>query len=304
MIRDDLIFNEPDSLLRMTISGMQARVLMCRTTRLTQQAADIHQASDVATTAMGRLLSASAMLFSSIEDEGKSITATVSGDGVGGSMTVVGHSDGKLKIAVENPQAELPLRSDGKQDVGGFVGRHGKLTIIRDRPDAEPYIGISNLVSGELGLDFAEYFTMSEQTPSLVALGCLNQKGTVLSAGGILIQALPGCEISVIEELEKREPFFAGISRELYDKSMRELAEFWFQGMDLELLSAENLVLQCDCSREKMRRALLSLGREELLEMGSADDDTEMACHFCRSNHKFSARELNDMAKHAAVRGE
>lgn len=302
--RDDLIFNEPDGLLRMTIAGRQARVLMCRTTRLTQQAADIHQASDVATAAMGRLLSASAMLFSSIEDEGRSVTAIVSGDGVGGSMTVVGHSDGKLKIAVENPQAELPLRADGKQDVGDFVGRHGKLTVIRDRPEGEPYIGICNLVSGELGLDFAEYFTMSEQTPSLVALGCLNQAATVLSAGGILIQALPGCDMSVIDEIEKREPFFSGISRELYDKPMRELAEFWFQGMDLEILSEETLTLQCDCSREKMLGALRSLGQAELLEMAAEAKDTEMACHFCRSVHKFSPQELTDLAKNAAVRGE
>lgn len=299
--KNKLIFDEPDSLLRMIIAGGQMRVLMCRTTRLTQQAADIHHASDVAATAMGRMLSASAMLFSSVADEERNVTATVAGDGPGGSMTVVGHGGGKLKISVENPQAELPMTGEGKQDVGGFIGRRGKLTVIRGREEGEPYIGISNLVSGELGLDFAEYFTMSEQTPSLVALGCLNQAGIVLSSGGIVIQALPGCEMSVIEEIEKREPFFSGISRELYDRSMKELAEFWFGGMDLKILSQEPLTLQCDCSRDKMKSALLSLGQPELLDMAGEGKDTEMACHFCRAEHRFSPQELTELAKNAAM---
>lgn len=296
-MQNDLIFNEADGLLRMLIKGGQARVLMCRTTRLTQQAADIHAASDVAAAAMGRLLSGSAMLFGSVEDEEGSVTVTVAGDGLGGRMTVVGHHGGDLKIAVENPQIELPVREDGKQDVSGFVGREGRLTVVRDKGAGEPYIGIANLVSGELGLDFAEYFTMSEQTPSLVALGCLNQNGVVLSAGGILIQALPGCGLDVIEELEKREPFFRGISRELYDRPMRQLAEFWFQGMDLEIVSEEPLRLKCDCSRGKMAKALYSLGREELLEMAAEGRDTEMACHFCRSTHSFTPQEILAMAE-------
>ena len=249
-------------------------------------------------------LTRSAMLFSSVGDEGRSVTVTVAGDGPGGCLTVVGHGDGKLKISVENPQIELPLRQDGKQDVGGFIGRHGKLTVIRDKGEGEPYIGISNLVSGELGLDFAEYLTMSEQTPSLVALGCLNQAGTVLSSGGILIQAMPGCDDSVIEEIEKREPFFRGISRELYDRPMRDLAEFWFGGTELEILSEEPLMLRCDCSRDKMKRALFSLGQQELMEMASEGKDTEMTCHFCRTEHRFSPQELSELSKNAAVRGE
>ena len=296
-MQNDLIYNEPDGMLRMLIAGGQARVLMCRTTRLTQEAADIHMASDTAACAMGRLLSGRAMLLGRVEDEEGSVTVTVTGNGAGGRMTVVGHHGGDLKIAVENPQAQLPVRPDGKQDVSGFVGMEGRLTVVRDRGAGEPYIGIANLVSGELGLDFAEYFTMSEQKPSLVALGCLNQNGTVLSSGGILIQALPGCGMDVIDELEKREPFFRGISRELYDRSMRELAEFWFQGMDLQIAGDEPLRLKCDCSRERMARALISLGSNELLEMAAEGHDTEMTCHFCRTGHRFSPEEISDMAK-------
>ena len=292
MNNNELIFHEADALLRMTLMGGQARVLLCRTTRLTQQAADIHQASDAATAAMGRLLSAAAMLSCMIKEERGSVTVTVWGDGAGGRLTVVGRG-GQLKIAVENPQAELTAGEDGRQDVAGFVGRHGKLTVIKDMGQGEPYIGITNLVSGELGMDFAEYFTMSEQTPSLVALGCLNQSGTVLSAGGILIQAMPGCEMSVIEELERREPFFRGISRELYDRSLRELAEFWFQDMQLEVLAEDPLTLKCDCSRERMAAALRSLGAEDRADIASSGEDTVMACHFCRSEHRFTPGELH-----------
>jgi len=292
MNNNELIFHEADALLRMTLMGGQARVFLCRTTRLTQQAADIHQASDAATAAMGRLLSAAAMLSCMIKEERGSVTVTVSGDGAGGRLTVVGRG-GQLKIAVENPQAELTAGEDGRQDVAGFVGRHGKLTVIKDMGQGEPYIGITNLVSGELGMDFAEYFTMSEQTPSLVALGCLNQSGTVLSAGGILIQAMPGCEMSVIEELERREPFFRGISRELYDRSLRELAEFWFQDMQLEVLAEDPLTLKCDCSRERMAAALRSLGAEDRADIASSGEDTVMACHFCRSEHRFTPGELH-----------
>jgi len=291
MNNNELIFHEADALLRMTLMGGQARVLLCRTTRLTQQAADIHQASDAATAAMGRLLSAAAMLSCMIKEERGSVTVTVSGDGAGGRLTVVGRG-GQLKIAVENPQAELTAGEDGRQYVAGFVGRHGKLTVIKDMGQGEPYIGITNLVSGELGMDFAEYFTMSEQTPSLVALGCLNQADTVLSSGGILIQAMPGCEMSVIEELERREPFFRGISRELYDRSLRELAEFWFQGMELDILAEDPLTLQCDCSRERMARALRSLGAEDRADIAASGEDTVMACHFCRDEHRFTPDEV------------
>lgn len=304
-----LIYDAPDSVLRLTIAHNQARVLFCRTTGLTQAAVNIHQASDVAATAMGRLLSAGAMISNLMDGEDNALTVSVAGDGVGGRMTVVAHG-GDLKIALDRPQAILPLQADGKQDVAGFVGSRGKLTVIKDNGLGEPHIGISNLVSGELGMDFAEYFTMSEQTPSLVALGCLAQEGTVLSAGGILIQALPGCQESVIEQLELREPFFAGISREIYDRSLMELAALWFEGMDMQVMKEEPLRLRCDCSREKMEKALIALGRTDLEEIAAGNETTTMTCHFCRTEHRFSPERIreiltdkpNGKASHADIR--
>ncbi len=302
MIREDLIYHQPDTMLRLILGGDQARVFFCRTTRMTQQAADIHMASDVATSAMGRLLSAAAMLSAMIKEDKGSVTVTTRGDGVGGRLTVVGRG-GELKIAVDNPQADLPLNKAGKQDVGGFVGRNGQLTVIKDMGKGEPYIGISNLVSGELGQDFAEYFTMSEQTPSLVALGCLNQNGVVLSAGGILIQALPGCDQALIDQLELREPFFAGVSREIFDMGLRELAANWFDGLEMQVLSEEPLTLRCDCSPQRMESALQALGLEELREIARDEQDTVMTCHFCRREHRITPQRVGALLAQKEAEG-
>ena len=293
MTNQRLTLDENDAMQRYILRGGQARVFFCRTTQMTQQAADTHLASDAATAAMGRFLAGAAVL-GAMEKEGQtSITVTADGNGAGGKMTAVMRGR-NLKITVDHPQAELPTLH-GKQDVAGFVGTTGRLTVVRDFGAGEPYIGISALTTGELGDDFAHYFTVSEQVPSLVALGCLNQDGVVLSAGGIVIQAMPGASEQTLTDLENRTPFFAGISRELYDRSMDELARTWFAGMEPEVLSREPLRLLCDCSREKMYAALLSLGREELASIVQEGNETKMTCHFCRSRHAFSVEEVSEM---------
>lgn len=289
-----MIYKDPDSLLKMTLMDGQMLVRMCRVTRAAQEAADIHQASDVAASAMGRLLAAGGLMSADLEEEGHSITLIVDGDGPGGRLTLVARPQ-KLKVTVEQPQVDLALRVDGRQDVAGFIGSTGKLSVVRDLGQGEPHIGISKLVSGELGMDFAEYFTMSEQRPSLVALGCLNQAGKVLSAGGILIQAMPGCDIRTIEQVELREPFFRGISREIYDRSLMELAEAWFEGLNPAFLGETPLRLQCDCSQERMEMALQALGVEELREIVAAQEDTEMLCHFCRRRHLVPPARVQEM---------
>lgn len=286
-----LIYPDPDSLLRLTLRKGQARALMARSTRMAQQAADIHRASDAAAAAMGRLLPACAMLGGLVKEEKGRLTVTVTGDGAGGRMTC-GVSGNRLKISVENPQAELPPTPEGRQDVAGFVGRSGRLVVVKDFNAGEPFTSVINLVSGELGEDFAHYFTISEQTPSLVALGCLNEAGTVLSSGGILIQAMPQCQERTLRALELRIPFFANISREIYDRSLKELALDWFSDLEPDVLAEEPLALRCDCSRERMRKALGALGREELEKMLRTGEDARLTCHFCRTERAFGPEEL------------
>lgn len=291
-----LIYPDQDSLLRFMLNGGEARVMMARTTRMAQEAAHIHQASDTAIATMGRVLPACAMMGGLIKEEKGRLTVSIAGNGAGGRITC-GVQNNRLKIAVMNPQADLPKTEDDRFDVAGFIGREGQLVVVKDFKGGEPFSSISHLVSGELGEDFAHYFTVSEQVPSLVALGCLNQDGVVLSSGGILIQAMPGCPDKTITELELRIPFYANISREIYDRGLKQLATAWFKDFNPEFLGEEALHLQCDCSREKMRRALAALGREDLEEMQKAGEPAFLTCHFCRKERSFSPEDISQIIK-------
>jgi len=288
------LLNLPDEMLHITLMGGQARVLLCRTTAMARRAAEIHCPSSTALAAMSRLMTAAAMLGVMMKDHEASVTVTVAGDGPGGKLTAVAHGP-QVKVSVMHPEVELPLKKDGHLDVGGFVGHHGRLTVIKDLGLKEPYIGQSALVSGELGEDFAQYFTVSEQQPSLVALGCLVHERYCLSAGGVLVQAMPGCPEELLEQLELRSVFFSAISREVADVALEDLARAWFDGLEMQILSREKVAYQCDCSREKMEKALIALGREELRQMIREDHGAELTCHFCRTAHRFTAEQLEKL---------
>ncbi|MDO5021720.1 MAG: Hsp33 family molecular chaperone HslO [Eubacteriales bacterium] len=295
---DGMIYNANDAIMRMTLMGGQARVIMCRTTRMTQAAQDTHLASDAAAAAFGRILPATAMLSTDLKTPNSSVTVTFNGNGPAGKIICVGHGD-TLKITADNPQAEVPPLKNGAQDVPAYIGSEGTLTVIKDIGTGDPYVGVSKLKSGGVGEDFALYYTVSEQVPSIVALGCLNANGTVLSSGGILVQALPGADETTLKMLEDRIPFYSNISREIYDMSMQVLAENWFKNMDLKILSYEELKFACDCSREKMRNALIAAGRAELEDMIQENKDVEMTCWFCRTKHSFPVDEIKNMLKEA-----
>ena len=293
------VLNLPDEMLHITLMGGQAKVLMCRTTAMARKAADIHCPSSTALAAMSRTMTATAMLGVTMKDDNASVTVTVAGDGPLGKMTAVAHG-GTVKISAHHPEADLPLKADGHLDVGGLVGHHGRLTVIKDLGLKEPYVGQCALVSGELGEDFARYFTVSEQQPSLVALGCLVHEGYCLSAGGVLVQAMPGCSGELLDQLELRSVFFTAISREVADVPLEELAKAWFDGLEMRVLSRDKVQYQCDCSREKMEKALIALGREELQKMIDEDGGAELTCHFCRTAHRFSRQDLTELLERAS----
>ena len=280
-----------DEMLHMDIMGGEARIMLCETTGMTQRAHDIHGASHVATAAMGRLMTATAMLGVMMKGERESVTVTVKGDGPMGTLVAVA-DHGDVRVTADDPTVELPLRGDGKLDVGGAIGHHGRMSVVKDLGMKEPYIGQCELVSGELGIDFANYFTVSEQQPSLVSLGVLVQGGTVQKAGGLLIQPMPGCSEATLEALELRSPMFAEISRELAAAPKEELAEEWFRGLDLRLLERTPLRYHCSCSRERMEKALLAIGRKDLQSLADEGRGAELFCHFCRSTYRFTTEEL------------
>ncbi len=292
------VLHLPDEMLHMTLMGGQAKVLLCRTTAMARKAAEIHCPSSTALAAMSRTMTATAMLGVMMKDESASVTVTVAGDGPIGKITAVAHG-GNVKISAHHPEADVPLKKDGHLDVGGLVGRHGRLTVIKDLGLKEPYIGQTQLVSGELGEDFAQYFTVSEQQPSLVALGCLVHERYCLSAGGVLVQAMPGCEEELLEQLELRSVFFSAISREVADVALEDLAKAWFDGLDMKILSREAVAYRCDCSRDKMEKALIAMGGRDLRQLIDEDGQAELTCHFCRAVHHFTKQDLTELLERA-----
>ena len=288
-----------DEMLRLSLMGGQARVMMCETTAMCQRAADLHASTPVCTAAMGRLMTATAFLGVMMKGDNESVTVTVKGGGPMGTLVAVANH-GDLKVCADNPQVELPLREDGKLDVGGAVGHSGRMSVVKDLGLREPYIGQCELVSGEMGMDFANYFTVSEQQPSLVSVGVLVNGDVVLKAGGLLIQPLPGCEESVLEQLELRSPMFASISREMTYAPKEQLIEDWFRGLEPELLERTPLSYRCGCSRARMEKALISLGRKELQNLIDEDRGAELGCHFCHSRYAFTTDELKDLLQRAS----
>jgi molecular chaperone Hsp33 len=283
-----------DEMLQIDLCNGQVRVMLCETTATVQKCADIHETTPVCTAALGRLMTGTLMLGIMMKGEDESVTVQVRGDGPIGSLVAVA-DHGDVRACADFPQLEIPLREDGKLDVGGAVGHTGRMSVIKDLGMKKQYIGQSELVSGEIAMDFANYFTVSEQQPSLVALGVLVNGNAVLKAGGLLIQPLPGCPDEIIDQLELRSPMFADISREMTFAPIEQLCEDWFRGMEPRILERTPLRYRCTCSRERMEKALISLGQKDLQSLIDEDQGAELVCHFCRSKYSFTTQELRDM---------
>lgn len=290
------VFN--DEMLHITLADGQARALLCRTTQLSAEAARIHHPSNTACAAMSRLMSGTLMLSAVMKNPTDSVTVTVAGNGPIGKMTAVGMQNA-VKVTAEYPQEDVPLRADGHLDVGSLVGRQGRMSVVKDLGMDRPYVGQVNLISGEIAEDFAQYYTVSEQVPSLVALGARVYDGTPLSSGGILIQTMPGCTEETLSQLELRSMLFADISHELADQSLDRLTELWFDGLSPVVVKREPLMYRCDCSRERMLRALAAVGRDELEDILNKDGYATLTCHFCRKARVFSEEDIRRLLEDA-----
>lgn len=290
-------------LLRGTLMGGQARVFLCDTTEMAQQARDIHHASNTCSTAMGRMIAAAAIMGAGLKSEGDRITATINGGGPAGPLCAVAGPDGRVKVTIDHPEVELALKPNGKLDVGGALGKDGYLTIMRSFGYGEPYVGRVNLQSGEIAEDFAMYYLESEQTPSLCALGTLVGE-EILSAGGILIQAMPGCSDELLDALEIRAELFGAISQLLQEMTLEEIVSGCFRGLEPEILEEIPLSLNCDCSKAYIEKVLLSMGEEEIRELIRTQNGCEVTCHFCRSHYTFTGEELEELIKQGLTKEE
>lgn len=287
-----------DGILRISLMNGQARAFLIDSTRMVEEARRTHNLSRTATAALGRLLTGASVMGHMLKDERDSLTITVKGGGPLGSLVAVARADGSVKGYVDNPDVELPLRADGKLDVGGAVGRKGQLTVIKDMGLKEPYIGMTNLRSGEIGEDLAMYFTASEQTPSLVSVGVLTNN-TVVSAGGLIIQIMPGCSDIAIKSIEASAPMFMNISATIQEFGLNGAYQQLLTHLEPEIIGTAQPKYLCDCSCERFERGLISLGAEELTSLIEEDHGAELSCHFCNRTYRFTESRLRTLLEQA-----
>ena len=293
-----------DQLVRAISRDGTVNAVSVTTRHLTEKARQIHHTLPVATAALGRALAAASMMGNALKDSGSSVSLQFRGGGPLGPVLAISDNRGNVRGTVGNPDLDLPLRPDGKLDVGAAVGTDGTLTVIRDLKMKEPYVGSVALLSGEIADDLAAYFVESEQIPSACGLGVLvDRDQSVRAAGGYLIQLLPGAGEDVISRVEGGV-LAAGAVTGLLDGNddpeamlRRILSDF-----DVEILKKSPIAYRCDCSRERMRRALLSLGSEELQTILEDEGQAELSCRFCGSRQLFERRELEELLR--AARGK
>ena len=257
-------------------------------------------ASKVCTAALGRLLTASSLMGVMLKGDDDSVTLRINGSGPAGSLIAVSDSSGNCRGYVMNPHVELPLNAKGKLDVGGAVGKDGFLSVIKDLGLKEPMVGQVPLVSGEIAEDLTSYFAVSEQVPTVCALGVLvNPDLTVAAAGGFLIQLLPTADDTVIDKVEKGLAGLPAVTAMLsegltpFEIIKKALPEF-----RMEVLDEHTCEYRCNCSRERVEKALISAGEQALEEMAQ-DPVTEVKCHFCPAVYRFSADEIREILKNA-----
>lgn len=280
------------------------KAVAVQSTELVEHARQIHQTLPLATTALGRSLSAASMMGDEIKDPNGSITLQFRGDGPLGSIVAVSDSDGNVRGYVQNPGVDIPRKAPGKLDVGAGVGA-GVLTVLKDVGDREPFAGKVELLSGEIAEDIAYYYYASEQLPTICALGVLvDVDQSVKQAGGYMIQLLPGAPEEIVFILEERVKEEAAAGRtvtSMMEQGMdaKAILEYMLDRMGYEELYQHEVHYECKCSREKVEAAILSVGREELKRLYEEEETVKVTCQFCDKEYAFSREEIGEMLMRA-----
>lgn len=283
-----------DKLQKFLAYNGKVNIICIETTDLVEEARKVHDLSPVATAALGRCLTMAALMQANVKNEDDSITLQIKGNGPIGNIIVT--SDGKLRTRgyVTNPQVDTPLREDGKLNVGKAVGNDGFIYVIKDIGLKEPYIGMSKIVSGEIAEDFTNYYYTSEQKNTAVALGVLVNSDGVKKAGGFIVTTLPDATEDELFILENRLQEAKPISQMLDENmSLIDIAKDLSGDINIKTLEEERIPkYDCNCSKEKMEKALISIGKEELNKILKEDKKAEIVCHFCNQKYEFSEEDL------------
>lgn len=287
-----------DYIVRGTAANAQVRVFAATTRNLVEEARRRHNTSPVATAALGRLLTAGAMMGCMMKGEKDLLTLQIQCSGPIGGLTVTADSMGRVKGYVNNPEVMLPINSKGKLDVGGALDM-GILNVIKDMGLKEPYVGQTVLQTGEIAEDLTYYFANSEQIPSSVGLGVLmNKDNTVAQAGGFIIQLMPFAEERVIAALEEKLSGMTSVTSYLEaGKGPEELLKEIFGDMEVEFTDRIETSFYCNCSKERVEKALISVGEKEIKDMIADGEEVQLHCHFCNSDYAFSIEDLKRILK-------
>ena len=263
-----------------------------------ERARQIHGLSPTASAALGRTLCAASMLGELMKEDEASLTIRVNGGGPVGSVIAVSDNGGNVRGYVTEPKADLPTRPDGKLDVGGLVGTDGMLTVSRDIGLKEPYVGSTELVTGEIAEDLAQYMVESEQIPAAVGLGVLvDTDRTIKAAGGFIVQLMPGAPEELITSLEDNIFVMDQLTTVLAEDGVDEAVHQVLKGLEYETVMRVPVEYRCNCSRERVEQALRSVGREELEDMAASGEETEVSCQFCDRVYRFGPEELRALAE-------
>ena len=282
-----------DALLRGLVYNGEVSVCVADTTQLVNEAIRIHGLSALSAAALGRTLTAAAYMCSSLKAERGALSVTVKGGGVGGSIYVSGDAALHMRGYIENPRAALPPNAQGKLDVGGCVGKDGYLSVVRDDGDNVPFVGTTELVSGEIGEDFAAYFAYSEQIPTAVAVGVkIGTDGKCLGAGGVFLQPLPGAGEESIRKVEEIIGRFSAVSSLMERMTAQEVLEEYFGAVKFYTGKPE---YKCSCSRHYIEGILAAMGEKELRSILEEQGGISVYCHYCNTDYKFSAQEVEEL---------
>ena len=290
-----------DQLVRVIAKDAPIKAMAISGTGLVERARQIHDAWPVAAAALGRLLMAASMMGNMLKEQDGSVTLRVKGDGPLGTVLAVSDSMGNVRGYVENPAADVPRKAHAKLDVGAAVGPGGTLTVVKDLGLKEPYVGSIQLISGEIAEDIAAYFVESEQIPTACALGVLiSPEQTVRAAGGYLIQLLPGADEGVISAIERGVARVGAVSAQL-DRGLGpvELLQDVLSDFQLEMLETSPVEYRCYCSRERVSRALISVGASELKSLIQEQGGTDLTCQFCDKVYHFTREDLEALLQEA-----
>lgn len=288
-----------DRIIKFLAYEGKVSITCANTTYLAEEARKIHDLTPTTTAIMGRVLTIASIMGADLKSLEDNITIQINGNGPVGKIVAVANCFPKVKAYIQNPLVEIPLNKIGKIDVGGAVGREGYLNIIKDIGLKEPYVGIIPIVSGEIAEDFAKYFADSEQKPTALALGVLVNKDGVESSGGYCLNLMPDATEEIISKVEENISKIPSISKMLADKlTLEEVAKLVTGDENVKVIE-ENIipVYECDCSREKFERGLISLGKDELKEIISSEENVETVCQFCNKKYVFEKEYIRELIK-------